>query len=545
MDKRKKEDEKTRALLQDYLAQLDAERPAAEPFEDRVMRRRGDGKIDVLHAYDKDGRKGVKEGVYDDEILSTLKGSGHRWVDANSYDATRRRGAPVQPPPGKVPFYLSNEEGHRATPAPNPLAEPMAKAAEMGRGFPAEPRVEVNMRPPEIVSRKGPEPRALRLPSPGRVDPSSALRSARDAARGPRLPAERGTGVDPEVEAYVMASDDDLEAAQGQAAAGANRARLARALSMINESISGARYDRDAYDALERDSDRPVRDLLARRGEARTEEDRRQRADDFQRRWAADDRDFKYRQDRDATEDDLARQRIEADERARSAEARQRAALLRESRADRLLRQQQAEEERNQRHQDRLEQKRKEEMADKQAELGKRVGATGEVASDIRTINSAIEKGGDIPGIGVWDSWKLQSQSLPARAARAMFASQEDFDVSQAVNRLSGNENRAMTGLASSDSEREENKRRRGLDAGNTEEGAVRGLQTLARDAKQKLRQVEGAFGEEVVDEYARRGAQTSRDVPDPAVRPTGRVKRLRNGEVWAEMDDGTARRIR
>jgi hypothetical protein len=331
-------------------------------------------------------------------------------------------------------------------------------------------------------------------------------------------------------------ADPELQAAQDAARERRLVAEIGRAGAQFNESLTGAKYDRAAYDGYGRDAERPVGDLLQRREAVVQRQGRARQAQQDRMRAEAEARAYRHQQQQDARQasnDAYQRERDakgDARQQARDAEEARRFDLTRrEAAANRALQRQAQADTRalaRQAQQDAARAKAQE-VADRNAdkdrqELAKRASVAGELKDDIGTLNSAITRGresltGDIPGLGVWDSWKMTNP-----VARSLFASPEDIEVSEAVDRLSGNENRAMTGLSSTDSERRENKRRRGLDAGNSEEAAVQGISTLARDATTKLRGVEGGFNQDVVDEYRRRGGSTSADIPAPvSTRPT------------------------
>lgn len=136
----------------------------------------------------------------------------------------------------------------------------------------------------------------------------SSSRSAGDAdylqrlqkgveAKGPQAPAAPFS--DDELQAMFMGgdaaaedSDPALAAAQEQARERRLISEIGRAGAQFNESLTGAKYDRGAYDGYARDAERPVGDLLQRReavaqrqGRARQAQQDRMRAEEAARAY--------------------------------------------------------------------------------------------------------------------------------------------------------------------------------------------------------------------------------------------------------------------
>jgi hypothetical protein len=457
-------------------------------------------------------------------------------------------------PPGRTPFFV----GDRAT-----------HAAPRGYGVArTPPRVEVAAGAPTITARtpEAPErgregPRLERPSAPARRAGADA--SVRAATSDPFASVR---ALSPEVAEYLAGDagrdadappqDDELLRAQGRGSRALLGAQLGRAGAMANEALTGTRVS-DAWDGLEKQAGRPVGDLLQRREDAQrqgrdardmqrfTREEDLYRADSqrsanaraqallrfgtevsripdekFRSMSAADVADFVKGLEKDRDDTGTA-------QRHRESMAAQ-AAGRRDAREERELRMELMREERQARADEKAAAVRKRQDERDLQVLEKRMSGVNEVSEDIATLNSAIAQGGDIPGFGVWDSWKMNDPGFLAKVARTVFADEDDHRVSMAARRLSGNENRAMTGLASSDQERAENMRRRGLDSGNTEEAAVQGVQTLARDTLTKHRNVEAGFrdperpeGElDVLEQYRRNGGMTSANVPEPVYQP-------------------------
>lgn len=143
----------------------------------------------------------------------------------------------------------------------------------------------------------------------------------------------------PEVAAYMQQRmqqpQDELGEARARADRGLLFSRLGRAGAMLNENLTGAKYDRAAYDDLDASAQQPVADLMARRGMAREDAEDGRRADETRWRRETDVRDFEYQQGRDRAQDELASRRLSADERRAAEDRTYRWAALREQRSGR------------------------------------------------------------------------------------------------------------------------------------------------------------------------------------------------------------------
>lgn len=528
--KRKAEDERTRKLLADYLASTaEPEKPVAQIYRNDPAAPRG---LETAEVYP----DRVVLGRRQDVDRAALEDAGYNWQAGDDY-ALQVANTPAKPPPGKLPFMLGGNEVH-AEGDPAPLAGAASKAADMARSLrtPPEPQVEVSMGKPQIVSRKrAPRPQ-FQVGKAGQVDATSTIDRALAAGRGRALPPGlHATAMEsPEVAAHLIADDDELLGAQESARLGTRNARLARALSMVNESISGAKYDRNAYDQLEQDSSRPVSDLLQRRQQKRVaDQDAAARgAEQYGRE--KDSRDFKYRQGRDLATDERENARDKNMAEYRKEELRQQGLNRAESRAERAERRQASQAEINERARLAREQKQGATNEKDLQELAKRSQSSGAMKDDLETINRYIERGGDLPGVG----------PLAGRLPE-LFVSAEGTELRQAATRAVQNLIYQKSGKAITEQEAQRVMAGNGMGTGQSETAFKKGMQALAREMQTALRDTESGFRPEIVKERNERGGTTSSDLPGPAAIPTGKTITMNDGSVWAVLDNGKARRIR
>jgi hypothetical protein len=530
----------------------------AQPREKRrtrYLRRRGDNQVDLLDL--QEGGQGgalLYEKTLDDEAAKRAAAQGYSWVDGNMYEATAKpHRKKVDAPPGRTPFFIGDKAEHPAQskPAAKPLDDALSWAAGLGRVTP-RPDVEVDVGQPTVISRTPAAPTRPRISvrAAGQVSEEEKRRVLANAQRQP-LQAPSGLksvfDIDPEVGEYLSKyRDEELKGAQGQANDLLLAARLTRAGAMGNHAISQARYDDGALDDLESTARQPVTNLQERRrSEAEIEErgmareDMGMRRADFQRRGAADTRDHAFRVSQAEREEALQRARMEQDAQQHQDTLRSRALDRAESREERRLRLELAAQEKAERVADKnaqIQHGRDEKM---QAELAKRGDSLARLKSDIETINRTLSTPGDMPGAGVWDSMKMENSVL-----RAVFASQEDTETWQASQRMLKNYINSVSGASYTDAEIKQSLAAYGVKAGSSEQDFRVGMTAFIRDAKRGLLNKQAGFNKGVVDDFRARGGTTAEDMPEPAARPTGRIKR-RGAEVYAELEDGSAVRIR
>lgn len=479
--------------------------------------------------------------------------------DDGDFDLTREYagGASMgQRVPRGVANSLANLGGERvrlsapATPQPvleqdpgdakrDGLSNPTARPAQDWTDGPRNPN------PMPRAGPKKPAPR-IQVGMPAQGGGASAARAPAEATRTTPVPGARKP-LPPLVANYMaqrFGDQDPFAAARREASRNRLGVQLARAGGMANEALSGARLDGGAYDDLETQSQEPLEDFAARRKmgqedeEARGREgERRLRAEDAQRRWDADARDFRYRTERDAVEDQRADVRLTAEERRAADDRALRWASLKEQRASRASMEEARAQERKDAAAAKETQMRERQDEKDMAELGKRTDKLAQTKADVETVNRLLAQGGDIPGAGVWDSVKMTNAFT-----RALFASQEDVESWQASQRMAANYLNTMTGQSFTPLEAERTLARYGVAPGATEQEWRAGMTAFIRDVKSGLVQKEAPFSH-VVPEFRSRGGVTAQDIPEPAQqapRPTGRVKRV-GGRVYMEMSDGTA----
>lgn len=419
---------------------------------------------------------------------------------------------------------------------PNPMPRAGMKGAGKGR-----PSIAVGMPAADRAA-------AGRLPSQSAA-PAAALR----ALQSPEAAAEVARAADP----------------YGDARAEANRNRfftnLARAGAMANEAVSGARYDRTAYDDLDAQAEQPVADFLARRELGREDaaaasaaDERRLRAEDYARRWASGEREFQYRQGRDKVGDALDRDKMAANERQWRAELGARGADRMEARQARLDARTAASEERNERARANRE-AHAQEVAQKSLQtLGQQTGKLpiGELQQALEDIEASA------PGMAFGQAPDDNPLSLKDRIARKIpygagewVMSDEGKHYASNIAQLRDIVMRMRSGAAINKSEERHYLALLGDDVLSDPQKAAYGINTVRRGLSQRLRNIQAPYaGNGALDEYERQGGSTYRapifsdEAPQSRQQtgtPTGRTVTRKDGSVWAEMTDGTAQRVR
>ena len=410
------------------------------------------------------------------------------------------------------------------------LSNPSARPAQDWVDAPKYPM------PPAGAKAKGRAPSiSVGMPAQGL---NLASRVPGEATRSIRAPG-RSQQASPE---GVMSAVDPY----GDARAAGDRRRLgvalARAGGMVNEALSGARLDRAAYDDLEGAADAPVRDFAARRVMSREDaqargdaDERRLRAEDYARRWTRQGEQDAYGRERDKAGDTLARDRMAADEQRWRAELAARGADRAEARAARLDARTLAGQERADRAEAAAIERRGRKTEEDAQALAKRTEDAGLMKDDLDTIVRALDKGGDIPGVGPVVS------ALPE-----FFLSAEGTNLRSAAMRLYRNAVRMESGQTVTPQEAASALAAYGMGTGKSETAFRQGMGALAQRARRAMQNAEAGFRPEVVDLRQQRGGVTSRDIPQPAgpgPTPTGRVKRS-GGRVFMEMSDGSAQEM-
>lgn len=427
-----------------------------------------------------------------------------------------------------------------------------------GAAAPARPRPTIHVQRPETGD---PDGFLARLKGGNRpAAPMSA-----EAAGRPRSAAEQ-------VDAY--------DQARGESARRRFGTQIARAGAMVNEAITGAKMDRKAWDDLEAQSEEPLQDLAAKRrmrfedaaeGRAGRADARAERADG--RAAAGEGReadlsDPASRVSRQARSQLLLRFPREAakltpeelrsmsaadiqgflrglgedrDDVARAEAQREaiaaRRAAIGESRADReqrkaeLLAQQKSTAE--QKRQDMLGRQNERDLQ----ELGKRSQGNADLQDDLTTITGFLDADGaqgDLPGVGPVVS------ALPEAMITA-----DGTKLRSAATRLYRGVVRQESGQTVTPQEAATALEAYGMGPGKSETAFRQGMAALAQRARRALQNTEAGFNQDVVNERRSRGGVTSQDIPSPGPMPTGRRKRARDGSVWEELSDGSARQVR
>lgn len=354
----------------------------------------------------------------------------------------------------------------------------------------------------------------------------------------------------------------------GDARASANRnrlgAQLARAGGMVNEALSGARLDRAAYDDLEAQAEQPVADFAARRAMGREDatdaaalEERRLRAEDYARRAMADTRDFQYRQGRDKAED--ARREAAALEDRRRFDAQQRAAA-----AERGLRRTELQDRRTEMEEGRNERARLAREAAQQQQADKALQTLGQQTSKlpIGELQQALESiDAQAPGLAYGKAPEDNPMGLKDRLARRVPFGAGEWAMSDEGKRYAANiaqlrdiTMRMRSGAAINESEMRHYLSLLGDDILSDPQKAAEGINTVRQGLAQRMRNIQAPYVRGgTLDEYERQGGSSFRapifsgsaSQNQTPARPTGRTVTRRDGSVWEELSDGSARRVR
>lgn len=478
-----------------------------------------------------------------DADRTALDASGYSWRPVDDYETVvAHPQAPVSAPPGKLPF-ISGTPNHEAKPGvsfaipPSPMSKEGVDQTLRGAAASAAAKVSrqgVDM-PPAPVSKpkaQGQARRSIEVKTTSETGPQPTLRQPQDLARlAPGL--ERIAAKSPAV-AEAVARKLGLSDYQAQAADNRTATRLGRAFAMAGEAISGAKYDRGAYDDLEQGAEQPVTDYLAREQEARAGRSEEAQRAEAARRAQLDADQLDYQRKHGTRQLELQ----EEENRLRHEEATQRQS---DAAADRRLRREEMTlraSESTAARKDMADQKRKDmlERQDEkdQAELSKRLGTHAALKDDLERIMPYVNSTGDVPGVG------------PVVSALPEFMlSQQGTDVRQSALRLFRNVVRAESGQTVTPQEAATALEAMGMGPGKSEAAWRGGMASLARRAQMAMRNVEAGFSPAVVQEYGRRGGVTSADIPQAGPRQTGRTITRADGSVWAELENGEAEMIR
>lgn len=467
----------------------------------------------------------------------------------------------------RLPFYLGGNEVHDESPAQRLRREAeerrardlLSRAAAMGRytgGPEANPPPDVTtpMQAPAASTST-----AVAMKSTG-VGSGAASRVAIPSARARLLDVVAAES--PRVAAYLRESmAPELEAAQEEAQGRRLGVNIGRAGAMVNEAISGARYDRGAYDGLEAEADRPVTDLAARAEVARQDwqdtgaaQDRQARLQGFEddradrsaQRALEMARDTRGQQERveDATRSDAARE-----------QSRQDAAAAR----GQQQRQWEAE----------MELKRKDAEAKAARGPGGAAGlppeerlAKATAGAKVSPIVSSLERIEQLlPGStsggaqsGGADAWSRTVTNLPGGWG-SWLATDKGLSLTKEVQNLRDVVKRARSGAAITDQEEQAYLRLIDDAALSDPRALAIGLDVVRREVGQKLADINAGFDPAVVQRYQERGGTTAQspivagqrppDINLNSLTPTGRRATMPDGSVWEELSDGSSRQVR
>lgn len=316
--------------------------------------------------------------------------------------------------------------------------------------------------------------------------------------------------------------DAELEAAQSRGQDTRLAASIGRAGAQFNESLTGAKYDRTAYDGYAADGDRPVGELLQRReavaqrqGRARTAQQDRMRAEQaaqgFRRQQQQDARQAEndaYGRKRDAMGD--ARQAEQDKESARRFNlTRQDARAARASAHGAGAA-------------DKAEAARLKAKAAADADAVKRGEKLGQATSkapfgDLQSALGALD--GLSPGIIYGDAPEESPMGLTDRMLnRVPMGAGERFMDDKSIKYKSELQNlrdlitRARSGAAINESEEAHYLSLLGDDVLSDPRRAAAGINAVRRGIAQKLRDAQAAYAGPVLDNYEREGGTTYRN---------------------------------
>jgi len=471
-------------------------------------------------------------------------------------------------PTGRLPFLLGGGEVHGESPevrARREAREALARAAAMGRITPL----------PEDVSEDIPVETGLDVPAPPAPAPaapaSTAQRasvSAKTSTRGggapsAPLPPTRARLLDvvaaesPRVAEY-MRKALGLEEPQQEAARRALAVNLGRAGAMVNEAITGAKYDRGAYDALGEEAQRPVMDTLAREALGRQE---------WQDYGGERERVSRLQGAEDERANAATRQATELARDARSQEQRVEDATRADARFN-LERQDAAAARSQQQSQFSARMAQDERLAAAKAAAGPRgLGAAGlppeerlakaTTAAKVSPIVASLQRIEQIlPGSTTGgasasgaDAWSRAIVNAPGGFG-SWLSTDKGIALTREVQNLRDVVKRARSGAAITDAE-EASYLRLIDDAALSDPRALAvGLDIVRREVQQRLVDLNAGYDPAVVQRYQERGGTTAQSpiiagTSAPTPTPTGRRATMPDGSVWEELSDGTSRQVR
>lgn len=498
---------------------------------------------------DGQGNLAGKEGEIPEGYLSSLAGAGYRVADAASMQEARARMGQARPPPGKLPFIsgVPVHQAPRGYPGPIPpvgdqgMAKAMSLAAAARPGTKAAPpAVPAQPASPRLSSSREVQ---VGLTSQG-VQPQLRVPTERPYSAPAAGSADRFLGL-PDGVATFMRQRSGLSGAQEDANRRALGVELASALNQVGSGISGAQYQGNAWEDQRQAAGQPVADYLLRDEEERRarQEQRAVEQDELAAREAAREAElelqrFQYGQQRDKSEDALARERMQSERDIANARLRSEALDRAQREREAKMRAGATQSEINERA--RLNRELRQQGVDEKdlQKLAERAQPGAEMVEDIDYLNSVIREGGRdfdaIPGVGP-----------VAGLMPEVFRSTEGDKVAQAASRLASNIILAKSGKAATDAERKFLLASYGIKPGTTEAAWTEGIKALARDAQVSMQNIEAGFRPEIVLERANRGGTTASAVPGPVSMPTGEEIDMPDGSVYEVLEDGTTRRKR
>lgn len=363
--------------------------------------------------------------------------------------------------------------------------------------------------------------------------PPTALRPPSDQSE----PVSEAEGVT--VRTATPTRDEEFAAAQDEANRRGLMAGLGRAGARLNEAFTGVGGDTAFYDQLARESDNPVRQLLAQReaDKRRALEDPSSEQSQRIQAWVSKALPGVY------TQEEISQMTAgDADAVTRYGEMRQRLdqraaerAAMQTQRADDISR-----EDRIREDEQTFRATEAQKDRDLQRELARRRGGAGgrsaaqtaaaqnRLEADIQKAGEDLEGAGtlasdldfldqmaardDIPGVGRWDSKKT--------GALSFLASDDDTRTMQTMRSVVGRLLKERSGTAASDAEVERVMTELGMGPDATEQQFKVGVKRLRQDVGNALATKQARYRPEVVQTYRERGGKTAQDI---APRAAGR----------------------
>lgn len=334
-----------------------------------------------------------------------------------------------------------------------------------------------------------------------------------------------GGGYNYAAESY----DPILEAAQGQAREGRLIAAIGRAGAQFNESLTGAKYDRAAYDGYAKDAERPVGDLLQRRQAVSQRQARTRQAQQDRMRaeeHVANLRRQRSQDARQAENDAYHRQRdVVGDQRyaAKEAESARRFDLTRrDAAANRALQRQTQADTRALAQQQRVDAARAKAEAQAQENALKRGEKLGQATTKAPygELQQALEGLDELaPGLIYGDETAQTPLSTKDRVVNALpFGAGDRLMSDKALQYKSNLQNlrdlitRARSGAAINASEEAHYLRLLGDDVLSDPRRAAAGINAVRQGIAQKLRDAQLAYSGPVLDQYEQGGGTTYRN---------------------------------